>query len=168
MDLIDQRPRVHLAQAECRANGGQDLSRISQCRQINKYGAAGEGGCQPLSDLDGQPRLTNPTRSGERDQMDVRSRNELRDSRDLLLAAKERGQRCGEVPRSLIGGNREINVPGQLGMDENEDALGPLQVPQLHLAKLLKTGARWQTILCQLLHGLCQQDLTASCHAEYT
>jgi hypothetical protein len=53
-------------------------------------------------------------------------------------------------------------------MDENEDALGSLQVAQLHLAKLLETGSRWQTILGELLHGLGQQDLTASRHAKQT
>ena len=42
MDLIDQRPRVPLSQAECRGDGGQDLGRVAQWGEIDENGASRE------------------------------------------------------------------------------------------------------------------------------
>ena len=89
MDLLDQRPRVHLSQTKRSADRGQDLSRITQRGEIDEHGAAGERRRQPLAHLNGQPRLADPARSGQGDEVNVRSRQKLRDGRDLLLAAQE-------------------------------------------------------------------------------
>ena len=98
--------------------------------------------------------------------MHVRSRHQLRDFRDLLLATEEWGQRRREIPGSLIGGNREVDILRQVRMDEDEDAFGALDVAQPHLAELLETCSRWQPVLRQLFHCLGQQDLPTPRHAE--
>jgi hypothetical protein len=100
--------------------------------------------------------------------MHVRRGHQFRDCRDFRFAAEEWGQRRWEMPGSLIGGDREVDIVRQIPMNENEDAFGALEVTEAHLADFLETPSRWQAILCQLLDGLGHQDLATTCHAEQT
>jgi len=83
-------------------HGGQHQHRITDRGQRHDGGTVGEFLLQTLGHLQGQSRLADPPRTGEREQPYVGTAKERGDRCELLLPADERGQGRWATRGSLV------------------------------------------------------------------
>ena len=156
---VDGRAAGVLVRADGAGDGGQDLSRIGQGRELDQPGTVRPVGDRRGGDVEQQSRLAGAARADERHEAAVA--HQPGDDVQLLLAADERGQRQAHVGLRAIDGVERGMVAGQAVDDEVGEPERFGEVLEAVTAEVAGHGAGRQVVLGQGERRLGQDHLPA-------
>jgi hypothetical protein len=111
--------------------------------------------------VEGEARLADPARSGERQQPDAGRVQQVADRGELRLAAEERRGLRRQVVRPVAERRKRREIARERGMDELEEVLRPRKVLQSMLSQVAHAGLRRQPFPGQLGGERRQQHLAS-------
>jgi len=146
---------------ECRGDGRRDELRAPQRREVDERHAVRELARGLGRDLEGQPRLADPSRTDERHE--PMRLQEPSDLGDLRLPAEEGRRLDGQVVELWVEALYWRELVPQVGMDELEDVLGLAQILEPVRAEVAERGAFREAVGRELGRNFGEQRLLAPC-----